>query len=91
MEKSLGAISAENYEVVETVPTPLVSREQAVAAVEAFLESKHCVLWPSGGWTITHPDRRREAAEWFADEMDRFGTWVEGHPEALTDWLSKGP
>jgi hypothetical protein len=52
------------------------AREIVVTAIEAYLETLHYTMWPSNGWDISKPDRRREAAEWATDQFDNIDRFL---------------
>lgn len=48
-----------------------VTREVLVTDIMIWLEAKQSTLWAD--WMITEDDSRREAAEWFADQLASWG------------------
>lgn len=63
-----------------------VTRDSLVNDIMIWLEAKQSTLWAD--WMITEDDSRREAAEWFADQLASWGRYqidhrVRGVPPAM--------
>ena len=49
---------------------------QLVEGIMEWLMTLHATTWGGTGWTVTKEDTRREAANWFATQMETYHCWA---------------
>lgn len=64
-------------------PVERPTYSEAIAALNAYLDRTHCVIW-GGVWTITDKERRDDALGWFIDVCQAIGLIRPEQPQPPT-------